>query len=118
MARSLRPTAATGLPRIAGGTVGGVGARIVGHVRMVLTGTWHDGHMDVRTWLGGQIRQRVVGPDAPARHGELFDTDEPGWFDDEAPIRRVHALASLFIGGLHAILFQSLHPLAMAGVAA
>jgi uncharacterized protein (DUF2236 family) len=47
----------------------------------------------------------------------LFDTDEPGWFADDATIRRIHADASMFIGGLRAILFQSLHPLAMAGVA-
>ena len=48
---------------------------------------------------------------------ELFDTDEPGWFADDAPIRRVHADASMFVGGLRALLLQSLHPLAMAGVA-
>ncbi len=73
--------------------------------------------LDVRSWLGEQVRARVVGPDAPTRHGELFDTDEPGWFAEDAPIRRVHADASMFIGGLRALLFQSLHPLAMAGVA-
>jgi uncharacterized protein (DUF2236 family) len=72
---------------------------------------------DVRTWLGEQIRDRVVGPDGPGRHAELFATDEPGWFDADAPIRRVHADASMFVGGLRALLFQSLHPLAMAGVA-
>jgi len=58
-----------------------------------------------------------VGPDADRRARELFDTDEPGWFDDAAPIRRVHSDASMFIGGLRALLFQSLHPRAMAGVA-
>jgi len=73
--------------------------------------------LDVRAWLGEQVRTRVVGPDAPTRHAELFDTDEPGWFTDDAPIRRVHADASMFVGGLRALLFQSLHPLAMAGVA-
>ena len=73
--------------------------------------------MDLRTWLGDQIRDRVVGPDAPKRHAELFDTDEPGWFELDAPIRRVHSDASMFVGGLRALLFQSLHPLAMAGVA-
>ncbi len=73
--------------------------------------------LDVRSWLGEQVRTRVVGPDAPVRHAELFDTDEPGWFDDDAPIRRVHADVSMFVGGLRALLFQSLHPLAMAGVA-
>ncbi len=73
--------------------------------------------IDVRSWLGEQVRTRVVGPDAPVRHAELFDTDEPGWFADDAPIRRVHADASMFVGGLRALLLQSLHPLAMAGVA-
>jgi uncharacterized protein (DUF2236 family) len=73
--------------------------------------------LDVRSWLGEQVRARVVGPDAPARRAELFDSDEPGWFAEDAPIRRVHADASMFIGGLRALLFQSLHPLAMAGVA-
>jgi len=72
---------------------------------------------DLQTWLGSQIREKVVGPDEPRRRAELFDTDEPGWFDDDAPIRRVHADASMFIGGMRALLFQSLHPLAMAGVA-
>ena len=71
----------------------------------------------VRDWLGEQVRMRVVGPDAERRRVELFDTDEPSWFDDDAPIRRVHADASMFIGGLRALLLQSLHPLAMAGVA-
>ncbi len=84
---------------------------------MVLTRAWHDETMDLRTWLGDQIRSRVIGPDGPRRHAELFDTDEVGWFDGEAPIRRVHADASMFVGGLRALLFQSLHPLAMAGVA-
>jgi len=73
--------------------------------------------VDVRSWLGDQVRTRVIGPE-PTRHAELFDTDEPGWFPDDAPIRRVHADASMFIGGLRALLLQSLHPLAMAGVAA
>lgn len=73
--------------------------------------------LDVRSWLGEQVRARVVGPDAPARRAELLGSDEPGWFADDAPIRRVHADASMFIGGLRALLFQSLHPLAMAGVA-
>ena len=33
------------------------------------------------------------------------------------PICRVHADASMFVGGLRALLLQSLHPLAMAGIA-
>lgn len=72
---------------------------------------------DVRSWLGDQIRERVIGPDGAQRRVELFDTEEPGWFALDAPIRRVHSDASMFVGGLRALLYQSLHPLAMAGVA-
>lgn len=71
----------------------------------------------LRLWLASQIRDRVVGADAERRHDELFGSEEPGWFPDDAPIRRVHADASMFVGGLRAILLQSLHPRAMAGVA-
>jgi uncharacterized protein (DUF2236 family) len=72
---------------------------------------------NLRVWLGAQVRDRVVGPDAPARSATLFDTGEAGWFAPDAPIRQVHSDASMFIGGLRALLFQSLHPRAMAGVA-
>ncbi|MEO1056410.1 MAG: oxygenase MpaB family protein [Actinomycetota bacterium] len=71
----------------------------------------------LRDWLGQQVRMRVVGPNADQRREELFDTDEPSWFEPDAVIRHVHSDAAMFIGGLRALLFQSLHPLAMAGVA-
>jgi uncharacterized protein (DUF2236 family) len=71
----------------------------------------------LRTWFGEQLRTTVAGPDAAVRHSALFDTGEPGWFTDDAPIRTVHADASMFVGGLRALLLQSLHPLAMAGIA-
>jgi uncharacterized protein (DUF2236 family) len=41
----------------------------------------------------------------------------PRWFGPDRPIRTVHGDASMFIGGLTALLLQSLHPLAMAAVA-
>ena len=57
-------------------------------------------------------------PDHPDRTTrELFDTDGPRWFGPDRPIWRVHADASIFVGALRALLLQSLHPLAMAGVA-
>jgi uncharacterized protein (DUF2236 family) len=71
----------------------------------------------VREWLADQLRQRVVGSDADARADELFTADGPRWFPEGSPIRRVHADAAMFVGGLRALLLQSLHPLAMAGVA-
>lgn len=73
--------------------------------------------LDVRSWLGQQIRDRVIGPNAENRRAELFESDEPGWFDDDAPIRTVHGDAAMFIGGLRALMLQTMHPLAMAGVA-
>ena len=71
----------------------------------------------VRTWLADQIRDRVVGPNAEDRTNELFNAPGERWFDDDAPIRTVHLDASMFIGGIRALLLQSLHPLAMTGVA-
>jgi uncharacterized protein (DUF2236 family) len=59
----------------------------------------------------------VAGPDGPANRARIHDTPGPRWFGDDRPIRRVHGDASMFVGGLRALLLQSLHPLAMAGVA-
>jgi uncharacterized protein (DUF2236 family) len=69
----------------------------------------------LRSWIADQVRQRVVGDEqAP---DVLMNAPGERWFDESAPIRRVHGDASMFIGGLRALLLQSLHPLAMAGVA-
>lgn len=72
---------------------------------------------EVRGWLAGQVRGRVVGPDAFERHAEIHVADADRWFDDGAVIKRIHADSSMFVGGLRALLLQTLHPLAMAGVA-
>jgi uncharacterized protein (DUF2236 family) len=72
---------------------------------------------DLRGWIAEQIRSRVAGPDAAQRHAESDATATEHWFDERAVIRRVHADSAMFIGGLRALLLQSLHPLAMAGVA-
>jgi uncharacterized protein (DUF2236 family) len=71
----------------------------------------------VRNWLGGQLRSRVAGDNADQRAAEILDAPGERWFGPDEPIRIVHADASMFIGGLRALLLQSLHPLAMAGVA-
>jgi uncharacterized protein (DUF2236 family) len=72
-----------------------------------------------RSWLADRVRASVVGSsDATVtRRVELFEAEGPRWFRDDTPIRRVHADSSMFVGGLRALLLQSLHPLAMAGVA-
>ncbi len=71
----------------------------------------------VREAIAEAIRSRVAGPDARMRAEEIFDSDGPRWFGPDRPIRVVHGDASMFVGGVRAILLQSLHPLAMAGVA-
>ncbi|MBN0040865.1 DUF2236 domain-containing protein [Cellulosimicrobium cellulans] len=61
---------------------------------------------------------RVAGPDATATRARIHETPGPRWFERGSPVQRVHGDASMFVGGLRALLLQSLHPLAMAGVAA
>ncbi|MFF0015695.1 oxygenase MpaB family protein [Streptomyces sp. NPDC005374] len=71
----------------------------------------------VREELGHALFRRVAGPDGPATRARIHDTPGPRWFAPGRPIRTVHGDASMFIGGLSALLLQSLHPLAMAAVA-
>ena len=71
----------------------------------------------VREALGSSLFEMVAGPDGPAQRVRIHDTPGPRWFSEDSPIRRVNADASMFVGGLRALLLQSLHPLAMAGVA-
>lgn len=72
---------------------------------------------DLRNLIAEAVRSRVVGPAADVREREIFLREGPRLFPEGRPIRVIHADSSMFIGGLRALLFQSLHPLAMAGVA-
>ncbi|MGW0140794.1 oxygenase MpaB family protein [Streptomyces calvus] len=76
-----------------------------------------EGGSVVRDRIGHAIFSRVAGPDGPDNRARIHDTPGPRWFGPERPVRRVHGDASMFIGGLSALLLQSLHPLAMAAVA-
>src|SRR3954468_10142847 len=71
----------------------------------------------VRDAVGRALFGLVAGPEGADNRARIHGTPGPRWFADDRPIRRVHADASMFVGGLRALLFQSLHPLAMAGVA-
>ena len=66
--------------------------------------------------LGEALFARVAGPNGPANRA-LFATPGPRWFGPDRPIRRVHGDAAMFVGGLRALLLQSLHPQAMIAVA-
>ncbi|EGX58598.1 hypothetical protein SZN_16887 [Streptomyces zinciresistens K42] len=70
-----------------------------------------------RDHLGQALFRRVAGPDGPTTRARIHETPGPRWFGPDRPIRTVHGDASMFIGGLSALLLQSLHPLAMAAVA-
>jgi uncharacterized protein (DUF2236 family) len=69
-----------------------------------------------RARIGAAIFERVAGPQGPERRALI---GEPGerWFAADRPIRRVHGDSAMFVGGVRALLLQSLHPLAMAAVA-
>lgn len=71
---------------------------------------------NMRTRLGAALFSRVAGPDGPANRARIHGTPGPRWFAPDSPVRAVHGDASMFIGGIAALLLQSLHPLAMAAV--
>jgi uncharacterized protein (DUF2236 family) len=71
----------------------------------------------VRGRIGAAIFQRVAGPDGPERRRLIHGEAGERWFAEDRPIRRVHGDSAMFVGGIRALLLQSLHPLAMAAVA-
>lgn len=71
----------------------------------------------VQRKLGETLRDRVAGSDAGERGPQIWGKPGERWFAPGDPIWRVHEDAAMFPGGVAALLLQSLHPLAMAGVA-
>ena len=74
-------------------------------------------HDRVRRSIAVALRDRVAGEDNAAKAAVIWDKPGERWFTQSDPIWRVQADASMFIAGIRALLLQSLHPLAMAGVA-
>lgn len=72
---------------------------------------------EVRRALSATLVSRVGGPDAASRRAEVLEAAGDRWFADDSPVRVIHADTAMFVGGLLAVFRQSLHPLAMAGVA-
>ncbi len=70
-----------------------------------------------RRWLLNSLREKVAGSDAEAKARAIWTAPGERWFREGDPIWTVHDDASMFVGGIRALLLQSLHPLAMAGVA-
>ncbi|NYE37114.1 uncharacterized protein (DUF2236 family) [Nocardioides cavernae] len=73
--------------------------------------------MTLRERLGAELFRKVAGPDGPRQRQRVHGTPGPRWFSTDSPIARVHGDASMFVGGIRAIMLQSLHPAAMQGVA-
>lgn len=70
----------------------------------------------VRSSAGAALFGLVAGPQGPRQRDRIHGRPGPRWFEHDAPIRRVHGDASMFIGGIRALLLQSLHPAAMRAV--
>lgn len=73
--------------------------------------------MNPRAALAHALLTRVAGPEPDEARDRIHLTPGPRWFDPDSPIGRVHGDASMFVGGVRALLLQSLHPLVMTAVA-
>jgi uncharacterized protein (DUF2236 family) len=71
----------------------------------------------LRDRLGSELFRKVAGPNGEQARQRVHGTPGPRWFAPDSPIGRVHGDASMFVGGIRAIMLQSLHPAAMQGVA-
>ncbi len=75
----------------------------------------------VRRRLVGAVTSRLWGdrprPDEQARRDLERDRAADPWLPPDSPVRTVHADIAMLIGGLRALLLQSLHPQAMQAVA-
>lgn len=73
--------------------------------------------VSVRDRLGQALFERVAGPDGAKQSDRIHNRPGPRWFEPDSAIVRVHSDASMFIGGIRALLLQTLHPAAMRAVA-
>lgn len=71
----------------------------------------------VRRGIAHVLRSKVAGADSDDKARGIWGSDGARWFAPGDPIWRVNSDASMYPGGIRALLLQSLHPLAMAGVA-
>ena len=74
-------------------------------------------HDRLRRSVAIALRDRVAGEDNAAKAEDIWGKPGERWFSETDPVWRVHSDAAMFVAGIRALLLQSLHPLAMAGVA-
>jgi uncharacterized protein (DUF2236 family) len=70
-----------------------------------------------RARIAREILKKVAGPDMDEVRYRIHRTPGRRPFPPGSAVRRVNGDASMYIGGLRALLLQSLHPLPMAAVA-
>jgi uncharacterized protein (DUF2236 family) len=70
----------------------------------------------LRDRIGEAVFARVAGPDGAEHRERIHGTPGPRWFAPDSAIARVHGDASMFVGGMRAIILQTLHPAAMRAV--
>ena len=70
----------------------------------------------LRSRLGAAIFHKVAGDEGPKRRDRIHGLPGPRWFPEGSPIQQVHGDASMFVGGMRALMLQSLHPAAMTAV--
>jgi len=71
----------------------------------------------IREQLGRALFERVAGPDGPKHRARIHGSPGPRWFEAGSPITRVHGDASMYVGGIRAVLLQTMQPQAMTAVA-
>ena len=80
------------------------------------TGALGDAVGSARRELAVRMRRMIAG-DVPVRDLSLPLVGDPGLFGPQSVTWRVHADSSMFVGGVVALLTQTMHPRVMAGVA-
>ena len=73
--------------------------------------------MGIRQRLGRALFLRVAGPDGATHRERIHGTPGPRWFPLGSPITVVHGDASMYVGGIRAVLLQTMQPGAMTAVA-
>lgn len=71
---------------------------------------------DLRARLGEAVFRATAGPEGPRHRERIHGRPGPRWFDPASPIGQVHGDAAMYVGGLRALLLQTLHPAAMTAV--
>lgn len=79
--------------------------------------TASDALTSARRRVGLVVRSRVAGDDAATKRLRIWHSPGERWNAPDDAICEVHGDASMYAAGLTALLLQSLHPQAMAGVA-